>query len=935
MKKALFRFSHILPAAAMCAVPGFAIAAITIGQGPEIGTDTGGTTYYEEFQDWDSADVRALDNPFDSASLGDGSDNSRDLVAFYTRQENENLYLRVDLFDLGFGAENGSLDIYVLIDCADGGTNNLPNGIGGTTTRQWDLAVATYDPVNYGIIDSGGNSSTDGHLGAYFRADLDGAEFGVSRARLQQAGWDGSSELHYYVFTAKDFGNQVADSFGLDMAIAGIASVGTAKFATIAHGNQSLNRGDSMRDRIFIGADQTGVGAPSGFRLTLDTHTIFDVPLNIHMSATLITAIRWIKDQNPVLDGGLFLDIVGNIIDSNQDEDPGAMIGGVFSEHIMPFFNGPINQSSIAQFDAMTEDIWGLTGDDMKVMHVPERVIHSVEAAGQDPWEDIVASEYTATYLDEVAHIRNWFYPDDPWTGIGGEYGIPRQHKIHKINGVYTFLINDQEDQYKFWPMDDGANHNWRENLLYKALDSDQEQLTLIFDDWEALAGYSFGSGYNNNAIQYNQVIRWVANKQWIEVVTLLDILERAIGPNGNANWVIDQGEVGDKPFDTYDYLHHATEDSYANWYWGSDLEESFRDAVPVLDGTVGSGTAIPSGKVFGDTGTEGTIIYDTWAAVTAAPAGNLRTLAEKAYSAMIYETAWHDEDNTNYERDPNTNYKTWLFPDTTYDRVSGWAFTLHNQLRAVTITTAAAQWAEDIRQGARAGEVVTTEIDLDQDGQNEYVISNNFFWLAFETRGGRCVQGYYFDQAAQDAVSILGSSPVNNPSTQGEVEGTTNASRCSAFKDMNNDAYADVIYTANVSADRLSFTSPDTNITKTVILTANSPVARVEYSNSLGEDLYTRLGVSVNNLDLLYQGQNFVSSYSPSQFSQVNNTLGSLTIDATENSSINQIDDFTRFVIPLTEQMEVRLGGGTAAFTLTVPGEAQPPVGTEYWMIR
>jgi hypothetical protein len=76
-----------------------------------------------------------------------------------------------------------------------------------------------------------------------------------------------------------------------------------------------------MRDRIYKSAATTGVGAPSGFRLTLDTHRIFQIPINIHMSATLITAIQWIEDPNPVLDGAAFINYVGTFIDEDQTSE--------------------------------------------------------------------------------------------------------------------------------------------------------------------------------------------------------------------------------------------------------------------------------------------------------------------------------------------------------------------------------------------------------------------------------------------------------------------------------------------------------------------------------------------------------------------------------------------------------------------------------------
>ncbi|MCC5876423.1 MAG: hypothetical protein JJU11_09425 [Candidatus Sumerlaeia bacterium] len=897
------------------------LSPITIGPGPSLGVNTEGEEFFEEFQDWHYSDLRALDLD-DAVELNDGYDMSRDLVAFYSRFENDNLFLRVDLLELGFAGENGFVDVYVLIDTGSGGTTSLPNSLPGSTPAPWNLAVATYDAVNQEVIFANGDRDASAHLGSYWRSDLDAVEFGTTQQALLDAGWDGSSTVDFMVFTAKDMTDSVTDTMGFEIPISSEGTTGRAKFATIAHGNQSFNRGDSMRDRLYISAANTGVGAPSGFQLTLDTHSIFQVPLNIHMSATLIAAIQWIQDDNPSRDGRSFLDRVGSFIDGDQSVDPGMKIGGVFAEHIMPYFVGEVNANSIELFDDLTRDLWGIDGNDMRIMHTPERVINAL-ASDRDTFDDIRDSPYVATYLDEVAHIRDWLYPDDPWTGIGGEYGVPRQHKIHLLNGVYTFLINDQEDQYKFWPQDDGANMNWRLNLLWKALDTDQEQLTLIFDDWEALAGYSFGSGYNDNALQYNQVIRWVANKPWIEVVTLGEILDRATDPTHpqySDNWVIDQGDIGDQPMMTYDWLQHATGDSYDNWYYGSEFEESFFDAVPVISGNAIDGTPIPSGKNFGALGVPGTIVHDTWEAVLAAPDNNLRRLAEMAYQAMIYETAWHDTANTDYTRDPATNYTTWLYPDTTYDRIAGWALRLHNHLRGVTITTTAAEWAESVRNGTRPAGVSVQAVDLDQDGEVEYVLSNERIWMAFEARSGRCVQAYYYDPSLLDAISFLGTSPINNPSGQGEEELTEMASRCSGFKEMNDGVYADVIYSVQQGADSLTFTSPNGLVVKTISLSPGSTTVTANYTNDIGQDLYTRMGVSVNNLDLFTWGRNFTSSYSATTFTQTNNTRGSVTIQAGSGAQINQIGEFERFVIPLTEQMELRLSPGSSSFTITVP---------------
>jgi hypothetical protein len=189
---------------------------------------------------------------------------------------------------------------------------------------------------------------------------------------------------------------------------------------------------------------------------------------------------------------------------------------------------------------------------------------------------------------------------------------------------------------------------------------------------------------------------------------------------------------------------------------------------------------------------------------------------------------------------------------------------------------------------------------------------------MAFEARGGRCTQAYFYHSASQQGISFLGTSPINNPTGQGEEEGIANASRCSGFKETNGGTYADAIYTVSTGANSITFTSPNGQVIKTISLATGSNVVTANYTNTTGADLFTRMGVSVNNLDLFEKGQNFVSTYSTSSFSQVNNTRGSLTIQAGTGAQINALDAFTRMVIPTTEQMELRLAPGSSSFTLT-----------------
>lgn len=965
--------------------------AITIGAGPVLGTDSSGATYRQEFQDWTYADLRALDESgtmWDSRyNFNDGYDDSRDLIAFYSRLEAGNLYLRADFYDLALGAEVGRVDVYVMIDC-DGATAGsgiwLPDFTDCQTNMQWDLCIALYQTNAFNVYDKTFAPSQNQHfLGAYFHSQIDSVEFGVSQQALYNVGWNGSRPLNFQVFTTRDGTNGGAGEIGgmgfgpgnsdltdsivdddrgfgdgtLNGWFSSTDKPGRAKYASIAHGNQSVNQNDDTRIHIY----DPNTNFKTGFIRALETHEMFNVPINLHLSGSLITACQWAATAGGAADksdGPAFIRRVADFVDNDQhDGRPGSLIGGVYAEHIMPYFEGDVNRRSIELFNELIQDVFGLdAAADVRVMHTPERVIRS-QSTGLSPltgltFADIEASPYTATYLDEVTHLHWWFYPNDPWAGQNGGFDAPRHHKIHKINGVYCFMINDREDQAKFGPHDGGTHLDTRYTLLEKAMQSDQAQLTLVFDDWEALAGKSFDPGVgapaeNNNQLQYNQTIRWAANHPWIEIVNLKDILDRATNPahpHYNPAWVIDQGYRTNLPLETYEWLKHACEGSYNYWYYNQNAgfagnEQNFEQLVPVLTGPQGDyrgrgltissdaqanaadGPKLPSGKRNGDLNQPGTLLRDSWDAIVAAPTGAMKTLAEWTYAAMIYETAWHEEDNADYHcRDYTACVGVPGRQDTTWDGLNTWALRLSNHVRDVGKLADAAAWAAAVRNGQQTAATQTRALDLDQDGQDEYVLQNNLVYASFERWGGRCVLACVFDPARNDATAVIGAFVVN-PSEPGEEERNgPNANRCSAFKDMNSAALVDGANTVSLGGDYLQFTSADGTVTKRITLAAGTNVLRADYTKSTPGALYVRVGASPNLLDLIRRGVANLQTEQTGAYYAVRNTQGGEVRVWFDTAALNPAPadaGYRNRNLALTEQIEV-FGSGSFSFRVS-----------------
>lgn len=956
--------------------------AITIGAGPAIGTDKRGTTWFEEFQDWTASDLRALDPNDDEFRFNDAYDPGRDIVAFYSHDGGAtasggdgNYYFRVDFFDLLFNAQVGNVDVYVAIDCAPGGKTFMPDNVETNTDHPWELAIKLYQHDAAALEDKNGADVTSGNwLGSYWRSDLDAVEFGIKRQTLINLGWDGSSPISFQVYTAKDNSggqgeitasdvvdfvgtlvrNENNSGFGrLVGAVSSNATTGRAKYAAIAHANQSLAPRSGTQKHIFT--NRSDINVYPGFIRTIETHQMLKAPLNMHMSGSLISSLLWARQDPaesgfPERDGPTFLNRVKSLLASGN----GSIIGGVYAEHIMPYFEGAVNQASIKAFNDLALTTFGLNAADMKVMHIPERVMHantgwahaspSGPLQGQ-PMNDIIAGGYAATYLDEVTHLHWWFYPNEQnnpnwtldacgaykWAGFKGTNDEPYQHKLHKINGVLTFMINDREDNAKFGNDDGGMSRDTRYTLLNKALSPDSAQITIVFDDWEAYAGNSFASSTpNGNADQWHNTIRWAANHPWIQIVNLKDVVGWA---QNDPNWVINEGNVDGKALQNYEWLKRASEHNYDNWYYGSGQEQSFFNRVPP---TAPSGFTISGTKKYGDMNTPGTLLRDSWDKVAAMPLGRLRTLAEWTYSAMVYETAWHDED-ANPDQYQSRNYQvtfnrqdgcTTSYEDTTSDNTSDWALRLHGHARKVGIHADAAQWVEDIKSGAQGSATVVQTKDVDDDQWNEYILKNNRTYLCFKRWGARLIYAFVYNPATQQAEQVIGV-PVANPAEEHDGEGADN-NRCSALKDRfittgsDGFRYVDMDYAATTptqGSNYWEFVSSDGLIHKRITLPGGREIARADYTISGGGTLYVRNGLTPNQLDLLHYGDSHLATVSDSFTYGLNNSQGGAAFvirgtNASRSTGVLPNAGYQNRELPLVEQVEMFNTGAASNFS-------------------
>ena len=954
--------------------------AITIGQGAKLGT-VNDTTYYREFLDWTLDDLIALDNynqggnSADIYRWGDGYDSSRDMVAFYFHDGgssaaggDDKLYFRVDFDDLQAYAEESSLNIFAAMNFGtygEGGEVNLPDQVNAGSLMQWNACVGVYDSAS-GVLyvdenpssnttDIGGDLSAAGVVsieggfhGAYYSSELDAVAWSIDRTALVAAGWNGNPDsIKFQVYTTRDFTgddggagdkgglNDFTDTIGDDWLCSdyyqdydyisansyftwcvGRTSGGYvfnnlgqhAKVAMLAHGNQAVEPGATIQNIV-----DNGSGA--GYQRPVKIHNIYsNAALNLHITPTLAMALEWAKvgNSNTWYSGpGL-----NEQIRAGVEADTFNLLGSTFADHIMKYFDADYNVENVALSSEILNEIYGGSTTSgvvsTNVFWVPERV------ADAEVLKQIRTNlGFRATILDQTPHLLDWY---------GREASLgDNAYKINRLwlenpggtwPSIDTFVISTAANDYRYENTDSGLPTDLRQ-LFNRRARSGGDQLSTIFYMWEDLAD-------NDNADAYDLNLRWMANHPWIKVVTLDDVLD---GDTVSRNVALTNS------LQSQDWVHHASNEDYDNWYYGSARHESLASKVY----EVRIGTSLPSGTAYGST-TNG-LLSNAWTTVQAIANADVKRLAQQTLFASTFETAFHSEDNHDLSR---WSYNEYMNPATDWQGLAGFAWKAQGQTRMAALYSAVDDWAE----GTTGLEVLSADVDL--DGENEYILRNNTVMALFERSGGRMVGAW--QKSDSNVVQMIGNF-VAMPDSGTEEEGVDNVSgggvgahRTSALKDWwdGSTNHVNDLYTVGTGANSVTFSNA--GITKTISLAnAGTNVFAVSYAMP-GKTLYIRNGLSPDLDALLRTGQRNLAEEEGGNTSLTVSTIrpsnglastvelvvatGSVNTGATDMSNTwNTVDMRNQ---AQTRQVEL-VGTNTLAFTIelasSISAANEPPV--------
>ena len=453
-------------------------------------------------------------------------------------------------------------------------------------------------------------------------------------------------------------------------------------FALVHHANQYLIT-DGYADREGISDIVGSESNETGILAVLAVHEAEGVPLNLHISGTLLESIAW---HCPEAVHKLRHYIHSGLID---------LVGSSYGQNIMRFFSPEYNRQQLNEELRLYESLLGVAPGHVKVFWPPERVWDTRRMAPALRDAELLNGGYHYVIVDD----RTVLSPRDPSLprsiyDQGGQW-TPDAYHAHEIeNGLGLIALPIAAQLRRSIPPKRDADweciHTEVDTLLVQfGRDSSENLLALYADDLEKVIGVWGADGPR----RYAEFLRWITSSAWIQPVKLTEWAPNAM-PSSRRKI-----EIG-----TFAELAHEFNagEGYENWFYSDDwapYREHFQSAE----------RRVRECKADGD------------------PA--LIELAEKQLLLANWETAWHTP-ATGAHGDPDN-----------HGQPSPWARALTSHSRQAAVTAEAGCWMNN-----RDGRAHAAICDLDFDNEPDIVLKNDALFVVISKRwGARVVAMFHF----------------------------------------------------------------------------------------------------------------------------------------------------------------------------------------------
>lgn len=465
-----------------------------------------------------------------------------------------------------------------------------------------------------------------------------------------------------------------------------------ASLALIHHANQYLiTNGYENREGIadIIGSQKQGQGMAAVLKL----HAEYRVPLNLHISGTLLESIAW--HCHDFL-GELQEHIASGIVE---------LVGSCYGQNIMRFFPPDYNQRQLQEELQLYESLLKCDPRRVTVFWPPERVWDTRRMAPALRDATLLNGGYRHVVLDD----RTLFARSDPHLPRplvdGGAQWSPEMFQAHEIEqGLGLTALPIATRLRRSVPPKDGED--WQcvetelEALLVHASDAECGNLLAVYaDDMEKVIGVWGAEGPD----RYRQFLEWIAGRDWISPVKL-------------SEWALENAPAGRRAVEvgTFDELANEFEagEGYEKWFYSKQW-------APYR-------------------------AHFEWAAArvkeckTAGGDPSLIELAEKQLLVSNWETAWHTP-KSGPHGDPEHA-----------GQPSPWARALTSHSRHAAVTAEAALWARN-----SDGLAHVEARDVDHDGEPDLVLRNAAWFALCSPRWGGRIISFYSISGGRGALAV------------------------------------------------------------------------------------------------------------------------------------------------------------------------------------
>jgi hypothetical protein len=314
-----------------------------------------------------------------------------------------------------------------------------------------------------------------------------------------------------------------------------------ASLALVHHANQYL---------ITEGYDnREGLGTVlDGLSRVMRLHRRTSIPLNLHISGTLLEAAAWHRPE--------FLEEVRALVAAGLAE----LVGSSYGQNIMRFFGADYNRRQLNEELSLYEQHLGVDPRDVKAFWPPERVWDTRRMAPVLRDATLRNDGYRYVILDDRVLLPCRAREDfdrDGWS--------PDVYRVYEMEGGLGLLAFPIATRLRR-TIPPRHSSDWTvvraelEGLLVHAAEEQSDDFVAVYaDDMEKIAGL-WGS---EAPAKYAELLEWLtANRKWIEPVRL-------------SAWAQSHQRAGRRPVETGTFEELAREfdagEGYEKWYLAAD----------------------------------------------------------------------------------------------------------------------------------------------------------------------------------------------------------------------------------------------------------------------------------------------------------------------------------------------------------------------------